>query len=114
MRLVLSISKPWHTNYCTEEGQVLYEVDSPWKLVNRTATIDKIVPNSSGKMMMIEFNIHDPTDRMFTAPDGQEYKLLALYSLYSKLFLNDDARTPVAKYHLKHHGIVKDARPADR
>ncbi|TFK20099.1 hypothetical protein FA15DRAFT_682689 [Coprinopsis marcescibilis] len=139
MRLILSTSKPWHTNYCTEEGQVLYKVDSPWKLVNRTATIDKIVPNSTDsasedaepvmqdqftRIVQIDFRAIEPSSTItfqditqrvdsffrkgkinWKAPDEQEYKWV-MGRLKCELFLNDDARTPVAKYHLKHHGII--------
>ncbi|TFK24618.1 hypothetical protein FA15DRAFT_687387 [Coprinopsis marcescibilis] len=154
MRLVLTTSRPWHTNYCTEEGQVIYKVDSPWKLVNRSATIDKIMPNNPEldnansepimqdqftRIAKVDYRAIEPSskitfqnttkrvdsffrkgkmnwkghgsDRMFTAPDGKEYRWV-LGSLKSELFLNDEAKTPVAKYHLKHYGIIKDVRPA--
>ncbi|KAH6907025.1 hypothetical protein BKA70DRAFT_1401298 [Coprinopsis sp. MPI-PUGE-AT-0042] len=45
LTLYLSTATAFDTNYCTEDGQIIYKVDSPFKLVGRRATIDKIVPN---------------------------------------------------------------------
>ncbi|EAU80774.1 hypothetical protein CC1G_04884 [Coprinopsis cinerea okayama7 len=150
MLLTLTTNDPYHANYCTEEGQVIYKVESPFKLVGRKATIDKIVPNDTPegaqgepdmqdrftRIGLVEFNtvtsskitwenvIHDTSkffrkesmgwlgrDRIFTGPDGKEYRWL-LRNSKPELVLNDDERTLVAKYHQKHHGVVQDPRPA--
>ncbi|KAF9463420.1 hypothetical protein BDZ94DRAFT_1258757 [Collybia nuda] len=50
-------------------------------------------------------------DRVFTGPDGKEYRWL-LQSWSSKLVLNDAARTRVAKFRTKSYGIIGKAHPA--
>ncbi|KAJ3529186.1 hypothetical protein NMY22_g9105 [Coprinellus aureogranulatus] len=47
MQLVLTTRDPYNANYCTPEGQVIYKVVSPFQLVNRKATIDKVVPSDA-------------------------------------------------------------------
>ncbi|KAG5637189.1 hypothetical protein H0H81_005446 [Sphagnurus paluster] len=49
--------------------------------------------------------------RVFTASDGREYKWL-LQDSKSKLITNDEAKTLVASFHVKHFGIIGKARPA--
>lgn len=44
MKHILTTRDPYDSNYCTEDGQVLYRVACPYKFVNRRATIDKVVP----------------------------------------------------------------------
>ncbi|KAH6899147.1 hypothetical protein BKA70DRAFT_1569572 [Coprinopsis sp. MPI-PUGE-AT-0042] len=150
MLLYLTTGEPWNANYCTEDGQVIYKVVSPFKWVGRRATIDKVIPNEEDASDMrdrfrrigeIEFIIVEPTkitwkgvtqettamfrkgerkwgdlgsDRIFTGPDGLEYRWNIGGSLTRPtLYLNDEPKTVVAKYHRKHLGIVhKVPRPA--
>ncbi|KAH6899150.1 hypothetical protein BKA70DRAFT_1314519, partial [Coprinopsis sp. MPI-PUGE-AT-0042] len=49
---------PYNSNYCTEDGQVIYKVDSPFKLVGRTATVSKIVPNDESSSDMCDRFTH--------------------------------------------------------
>jgi len=45
MQLILSTNTPWHTNYCNEDGQVLYKADSPGLgLTGRTVKISRVLP----------------------------------------------------------------------
>lgn len=45
MKLILSTNTPWNTNYCNEDGQVLYKADSPGLgLTGRTVMISRVVP----------------------------------------------------------------------
>ncbi|KAJ3572618.1 hypothetical protein NP233_g2959 [Leucocoprinus birnbaumii] len=48
MRLILSSRHPKNSTYSTESGQLLYKVDTPMKLGNRTATIRKAVATVDG------------------------------------------------------------------
>jgi len=50
-------------------------------------------------------------DRIFTGPDGHEYRWL-LKSCFSELVANDEKRTPVAVFHRKNLGIIGEARTA--
>ncbi|KAF8894852.1 hypothetical protein BD779DRAFT_867293 [Infundibulicybe gibba] len=45
MHLYLSDASPLHATFGNEEGQAIYKVDSPFKLVGRTANISRVVPN---------------------------------------------------------------------
>ncbi|KAF8888278.1 hypothetical protein BD779DRAFT_1440034 [Infundibulicybe gibba] len=45
MHLYLSGASPLHSTFSNEEGQVIYKVDSPIKLTNRTASIRRALPN---------------------------------------------------------------------
>jgi hypothetical protein len=45
MLLVIASGNPYNSNYCTEDGQVIYKADAPFKLVGRTAVVSKIIPN---------------------------------------------------------------------
>ena len=42
MQLTLTSSTPWNSDYYTESGQVAYRVNSPFQLLGRTATIEKV------------------------------------------------------------------------
>jgi hypothetical protein len=44
MRLTLSRNSLLNAVYHNEQGQAIYKVHSPFKLVNRTSTISRIVP----------------------------------------------------------------------
>jgi len=44
MQLYLSAEYPWNTNYCTEEGQVIYKVESDGPMY-RTMKISRITPS---------------------------------------------------------------------
>jgi len=44
MQLILSTNKPWNTNYCNEDGQVLYKADSRLGLTGRTVKISRVLP----------------------------------------------------------------------
>lgn len=48
LSLYLSACTAFDSSYCTEDGQVIYKVDSPFKLVGRRATIDKVLPQAGG------------------------------------------------------------------
>lgn len=48
MRLILSSRHPKNSTYSTESGQLLYKVDTPYKLGVRTATIRKAVATVDG------------------------------------------------------------------
>ncbi|KAG2021258.1 hypothetical protein CC2G_006512 [Coprinopsis cinerea AmutBmut pab1-1] len=147
LKFVLSTSTPWNTNYCTEDGQVIYKVESNFtlKLFHRSSTIYKIIPNEDESMKdqftqiaHIDFRVMKPSiitlgdevstvdeifrkgkinwsrvarDRVCTGPDGREYRWV-LGDSKPELYLNDKSKTLIAKYHLKHYGIIKDARPA--
>ncbi|TFK24650.1 hypothetical protein FA15DRAFT_687403 [Coprinopsis marcescibilis] len=50
-------------------------------------------------------------DRIFQGPDGNEYRW-ELGSWKPELYLNDNTKTLVAKYHQKHTDVFQDARPA--
>ena len=68
-------------------------------------------------------------DRIFTAPDGREYRwvlglaaavraisyltcpIVRVLSLH-QLYLNDEAETPVARFHTRRLGIFRKARQA--
>ncbi|EAU80773.2 hypothetical protein CC1G_04883 [Coprinopsis cinerea okayama7 len=50
-------------------------------------------------------------DRIFTAPDGLEY-CWKMGGRKVELYRNNPAKTLIAKYHLKHYGILREARPA--
>ncbi|KAG5642050.1 hypothetical protein DXG03_003749 [Asterophora parasitica] len=50
-------------------------------------------------------------NRIFTGPDGREYKWV-LQSYDCNLFTNDDAKTPIAAYHQKTYGFFSKAHPA--
>ncbi len=43
MLLVLSTGTPWNANYCNEEGQIIYKVESPG-LITRTIKISRVLP----------------------------------------------------------------------
>lgn len=45
MILYVTTGDPYNSNFCMEDDQVIYRVVSPYKLVGRIATIDKVVPN---------------------------------------------------------------------
>ncbi|KAH6899156.1 hypothetical protein BKA70DRAFT_383064 [Coprinopsis sp. MPI-PUGE-AT-0042] len=45
MLLHVTTGDPYNSNFCTEDGQVVYRAVSPFQLVGRRATIDKVVPN---------------------------------------------------------------------
>ncbi len=45
MQLVLSTSKPWNSNYCNEDGQVLYKAESPGLGIGgRIIKISRVLP----------------------------------------------------------------------
>ncbi|KAJ3520937.1 hypothetical protein NMY22_g12523 [Coprinellus aureogranulatus] len=49
--LIITTGDPYNSNYCTEEGQVIYKVVSPFKLFQtRKATIDKVAPSDPEDM----------------------------------------------------------------
>jgi len=43
MLLVLSTKTPWNANYCNEDGQIIYKVESPG-LITRTIKISRVLP----------------------------------------------------------------------
>ena len=50
MNLYLSQRSPLHSTFSTEEGQVLYKVETPtFELTGRTATISRVIPNNIGE-----------------------------------------------------------------
>ncbi|KAJ3520941.1 hypothetical protein NMY22_g12524 [Coprinellus aureogranulatus] len=56
MQLILTTRDPYNANYCTEEGQVIYQVVSPFKLFQtRKATIDKVIPTKKSEDMQDHF-----------------------------------------------------------
>ncbi|KAH6899152.1 hypothetical protein BKA70DRAFT_1314524 [Coprinopsis sp. MPI-PUGE-AT-0042] len=70
MLLIIASGNPYNSNYCTEDGQVFYKVDSPFKLVGRTATISKKEPTDESltdthdqfaRIGQIEFNALMPS-----------------------------------------------------
>ncbi|KAH6907026.1 hypothetical protein BKA70DRAFT_1286041 [Coprinopsis sp. MPI-PUGE-AT-0042] len=70
MLLIIASGNPYNSNYCTEDGQVIYKVDSPFKLVGRTATISKKEPTDESltdthdqftRIGQIEFNALMPS-----------------------------------------------------
>ncbi|KAF6752884.1 hypothetical protein DFP72DRAFT_1070067 [Ephemerocybe angulata] len=71
MRFYLTTRDPYDTNYCTEEGQVIYKAVSPYKLINRKASIYKIVPSDPNDMRdqfeaIAEIEYHDVSSTMIT------------------------------------------------
>jgi len=43
MRLTLTGDCPWKSQYLNDAGQVVYDVSFPYALIDRTATIRKVV-----------------------------------------------------------------------
>ncbi|KIM49873.1 hypothetical protein M413DRAFT_439002 [Hebeloma cylindrosporum] len=148
--LTLSSKKAWDSTYRTQEGQVIYKVESATPILGaRTMKISKIIPSFSDReaqrsrdsfahLATIEYHTIRSSrirmggldvatndyfrregwglttlgrDRVFTGPDGREY-LWKLGERSCKLFLNDSAKTPVARFHRRRLGIIGAARPA--
>jgi len=46
MRLVIASSSSRNTEFLTEDGQLWYTVDTPWKIGNRTSTFTRVHPKN--------------------------------------------------------------------
>ncbi|KAF8888277.1 hypothetical protein BD779DRAFT_1611346 [Infundibulicybe gibba] len=136
MLLYLSDSSPLHSTFSNEEGQAIYKVDTPFKLKNRTATIRRVddMRDQFAHLAQVEWRVFGSSrirqdgeevetktffrkagcgwygrNRVFTAPDGKEYKWKMGLST-STLVSNDKVGKHVARFHLKHYIINR--RPA--
>ncbi|KAF9534586.1 hypothetical protein CPB83DRAFT_780222 [Crepidotus variabilis] len=139
MQLYLSSNTPWRADYSTEDGQILYKVDSPkfYGNVMKVSVAKVQTKGSHEPWAEIEYhsvkgdstikvgNVSRSTkdifrggkcslsnfgENVFQASDGQEYTWV-MTSVKCKLSRKSDD-TPIATYHLKHYGIMSKSRPA--
>jgi hypothetical protein len=100
MNLYLSTRLPLHASFATEDGQILYKVETPKLGIPRTATISRVIPNyvpQEGEdavadmkdryafMASIEFHAFSPakiklvgsefTSKTYFRIDGKTFKL---------------------------------------
>ncbi|KAH6907028.1 hypothetical protein BKA70DRAFT_1563387 [Coprinopsis sp. MPI-PUGE-AT-0042] len=147
MLLHVTTGDTQNSTFCTESGQTVYRAVTPFQVIGRTCTIDRVVaePDSPqfSQVGTIEFHNIRPTkitwgqmatdsreffrrrslwsggwghltsDRIFTGPDGVEYRWdVGTSSRMPAMYLNGDFPKIVAKYDRMHLGILHDARPA--
>ncbi|TFK64517.1 hypothetical protein BDN72DRAFT_901480 [Pluteus cervinus] len=142
MNLILSNTDHLNATYTKEDGTPMYQVTTPFSFTSQTATIKKgiqVSKQGNGFLAQVEFHGFASSilriqkeevktsvffttggvtmraalgsSRKFVGPDSKECKWILGHET-SSLVLNDEARTPVAKFHLKHYGIFHKARPA--
>jgi hypothetical protein len=63
MNIYLSSRSPWNATFATEDGQILYKVETPLVVGTRTATITRVVPNDSDS----------PPEATSTTPEGDHH-----------------------------------------
>jgi len=65
MHLILSRSSPLNAVCSNEQGQAIYEVHSPFKLINRTSTISRILPGDTSTQVahlaQIDWKVFNPS-----------------------------------------------------
>ncbi|KDR82168.1 hypothetical protein GALMADRAFT_90776 [Galerina marginata CBS 339.88] len=138
--LYLSSNKPWKSTFTTVEGQVIYKAESGRTItisrILQSLNHGNTLMDSFEHLAEIEYHTfrksriryggRDQTvneffrkqgwgffgrNRVFTGPNGREY-LWKLGSSACKLFLNDSSKAPVAYFHRKKRGILRESRPA--
>ncbi|KAH7924511.1 hypothetical protein BV22DRAFT_501292 [Leucogyrophana mollusca] len=136
MRFTLSSEHVRNTIITNEQGQVVYKTDTPFKLGSRTTTVLKIRPNYDVSDMRDQFAALGAIEwhtfassilrfggeelktkefipcsgsrqrtYTFTGPDGCSYKWKHHITV-DVLYLNNDSRTEVARYHRRSLGII--------
>lgn len=69
MNIYLSRRSPINSVYTNELGQVLYKVDTPYRLGSRTSTIWKIIPNESDPLL---YDKYDDTKEASDSEDEEK------------------------------------------
>ncbi|KAF8352172.1 hypothetical protein F5887DRAFT_16376 [Amanita rubescens] len=128
MHLYLTNRSHLNCSYINDHGQLLYKVETPFKLSGLVSTITSASAGRLAHLAEIKFNtisssvmsydgkVYETSQffskkgwvwhRTFTGPDGLEYQWILGYG--PELLRRDAARTPVARFHL---GCVCRGRP---
>ncbi|KAF4585282.1 hypothetical protein EYR40_002119 [Pleurotus pulmonarius] len=126
-------------NILQEDGRTVYKIVTPWAMIGRNTTISKIGDDGSTRTVaeiewhsiassILKFGGEEVStsdyfrstmlsgiinsNRIFTAPNGREYKWRFSQSSKSKLYTNDDSDTLVASFHGSSIGILSSPRDA--
>ncbi|KAL4259833.1 protein of unknown function DUF6593 [Pleurotus pulmonarius] len=139
MKLSFTTGDDPRNNILQEDGRTVYKIVTPWAMIGRNTTISKIGDDGSTRTVaeiewhsiassILKFGGEEVStsdyfrstmlsgiinsNRIFTAPNGREYKWRFSQSSKSKLYTNDDSDTLVASFHGSSIGILSSPRDA--
>ncbi|EAU80770.1 hypothetical protein CC1G_04880 [Coprinopsis cinerea okayama7 len=139
MKLILENDTPCNTRYTDETGRILYQVSTSGKYIKCKANLEKLDLRQGKFIPFASIDFHNfkddvlrigqnwetksgdffrkkgfsfyGRDRIFTAPDGKEYRW-EMQADRAELYMMDEAKTRIVRYHRKKYGIFHDKAPA--